>query len=81
MGMKTRGTNPEELRVMTDSQLRSTIVAASLDVAQIANRPGSSNYDILFAIGTLNRIEREARIREVDERALPASEAADSLLP
>lgn len=84
MGMKTRGTNIEQLRVMTDTELRRVTVAAALDVAQTANNPNSTTYEILFAIGTLNRIEREVRMRAVAERGeddLPASEAPAMVLP
>lgn len=71
----TRGTNLEALGTTTDSQLRSHVIDAALDIAKTANRPGVLDWEILFAINTVNMIGREVRNRVVDKRALLAAEA------
>lgn len=80
----TRGTNPEALATTTDSQLRSHVIDAALDIARAANRPGVEDWEILFTINTVNLVGREVRNRVVDRRALAAAEhaaASDAIAP
>lgn len=70
--MNTRGTNPEMLRAMTDSQLRRLVREAGLDVVRVANNPNATDFEIQFSIGTLNHIGHEIRVR-----AASASEHAE----
>lgn len=63
-GMKMRGTNTA---TMSDADLRATIVDAALDVAKEANRPSSTNYEIHFVSGTLQRLTHELRLRDSND--------------
>lgn len=81
MRMKTRGTNTA---TMPDSELRSSIVDAALDVAREANRPSATDYEIHFASGTLYRLTHELRARstnKVEDVPERASDASPTLLP
>ena len=60
----TRGTNKQALADMTDSQLRRHAVELALDVARTANNPNSTMFEIQFAMGTMQGVNREMRLRE-----------------
>ena len=77
--MRTIGTDKNRLREMTDTQLRAVVLECSLDVARAANNPSSTDFEIQFAIGTLNRVGREVRLRAVSSRS--ASELSGIVAP
>jgi len=59
---------------MTDDALRACIADAARDVAEAAERNGASCYEIHFALGTLQRLTHELRLRCIED--VTASEHA-----
>lgn len=57
---------------MSDADLRACIRAAALDLYETVLRPEATCFEIMFAVGTIQRLTHELRLRCVGD--VPASE-------